>query len=61
MAIPADTEPPGELMYRVMSFVGSSLARYRSWATSTFAHSSFTYGGYGRYPKGGVKNEEDGG
>ena len=41
--MPAETLPPGELMYRVMSARGSSMDKYSSWATRTFAHSSFTF------------------
>src|SRR5574342_309634 len=32
MASPAETTPPGELMYRLMSRSGSSASRNRSWA-----------------------------
>lgn len=34
--------PPGELMYSVISLLGSSFARYKSWATKTLATSSLT-------------------
>mmetsp|Transcript_14104 Transcript_14104/g.38624 ORF Transcript_14104/g.38624 Transcript_14104/m.38624 type:complete len:202 (+) Transcript_14104:260-865(+) len=42
MAKPADTDPPGELMYIVMFFSGSSPARYNICAISTCAISSLT-------------------
>ena len=42
VTMPAETDPPGELMYIVMSCVGSVLARYNICATSTCAISSFT-------------------
>ena len=42
MANPALTDPPGELMYKVISLSGSSFARYKSCATRTFAISSLT-------------------
>jgi hypothetical protein len=37
---PAYTEPPGELMYMLTSFSGSSDSRWISWATTRFAMSS---------------------
>eukprot|EP00983_Pelagomonas_calceolata_P095285 1157991-Pelagomonas_calceolata.AAC.3 len=39
---PAVTEPPGELTYIVMSFLGSAESRYNSCATRRFAMSSST-------------------
>eukprot|EP00955_Chlamydomonas_euryale_P101719 365366-Chlamydomonas_euryale.AAC.13 len=36
------TEPPGELMYMVISFDGSTESRYNSWATTRLAMSSST-------------------
>eukprot|EP01033_Poteriospumella_lacustris_P001801 gene1801-1305_t len=40
--MPLEMDPPGLLMYMVMSAVGSSLARYSNWATTTLAMLSFT-------------------
>src|SRR5918992_1906978 len=40
MAMPAVTEPPGELMYRWMSLSGSSASRKSIWAITRFASSS---------------------
>ena len=42
MARPADTEPPGELMYSEMSLSGFSLSRNSSWATMRLAIWSLT-------------------
>eukprot|EP01033_Poteriospumella_lacustris_P015210 gene15209-gene16082 len=42
MASPACTDPPGLLMYKVMSAVGSSAARYSICDTITLATSSLT-------------------
>jgi hypothetical protein len=42
MAMPADTEPPGELMYSVMSVAGSSAESRRSCAEIWFAMVSLT-------------------
>eukprot|EP00418_Pyrodinium_bahamense_P087613 CAMPEP_0179074610 /NCGR_PEP_ID=MMETSP0796-20121207/33173_1 /TAXON_ID=73915 /ORGANISM="Pyrodinium bahamense, Strain pbaha01" /LENGTH=243 /DNA_ID=CAMNT_0020771835 /DNA_START=150 /DNA_END=881 /DNA_ORIENTATION=+ len=42
MAMPAETDPPGELMYIVMSSSSDSLARYSICAMSTCAISSLT-------------------
>jgi hypothetical protein len=42
MASPAETLPPGELTYRLMSCSGSSLSRCKSWAMIAFATWSST-------------------
>lgn len=42
IARPACTEPPGLLIYRVMSALGSAEARYSNCDTITFATSSVT-------------------
>jgi hypothetical protein len=41
IAIPAETLPPGELMYRWMSLSGFSLSRNSSCATTRFAIASW--------------------
>src|SRR6266508_5410204 len=43
--MPAVTEPPGELIYRLMSLSGSSASRYSIWATTRLASSSSIYVG----------------
>jgi hypothetical protein len=42
MAMPAVTDPPGELMYSQMSLSGSSAASRSSWAQMALALSSRT-------------------
>ena len=41
IANPELITPPGELIYILISLSGSSLSRYRSWATNKFATWSF--------------------
>jgi hypothetical protein len=43
MAMPAVTEPPGELMYRWMSRLGSSADSSSIWAASWLAMTSSTW------------------
>ena len=42
MAMPALMEPPGLLIYRLMSFSLSCPSRYSSWATTRLAVASLT-------------------
>ena len=42
MAMPALMEPPGLLIYRLMSLSGSCPSRYSSWATTRLAEVSLT-------------------
>ena len=42
MAMPALIEPPGLLIYRLMSLSGSCPSRYSSWATTRLAEVSLT-------------------